>query len=384
MIIRFGVRNFFCFKEGIDIDFSLNSDVPLEISMGRDFATVMGIKGANGSGKTNVIKAIDFISNFCTKSADLDLDSKIDLDSYFRNEDPVDFYIEFRFEKREYRYELSLTNKNVVSEILYRERGKRETKILERTNDEVVFAVSELGELKDIQLRPNASVLSQSKKYKFRSEMEDLNVVNNFFTFILTNVGYLGRSDFSLTYNDMAENYKENPESFDLVKKIIVASDDGIEDIKILSRKNEDGEDISYPIFIHKSEDKSHFLTIYDESSGTKSLFKMMYMYWLVLSTGGVLALDEFDIHLHSLILPKIVDLFNDEQSNPKEAQFIFTAHNTEIIDKLSIYRTILVSKEDNESFCYRLDEVPGGMISSDEKISPLYLKGKLGGVPRV
>ncbi|NOR79400.1 MAG: hypothetical protein GQ529_00990, partial [Methyloprofundus sp.] len=78
----------------------------------------------------------------------------------------------------------------------------------------------------------------------------------------------------------------------------------------------------------------------------------------------------------------RILDLFLNDESNPKGAQFIFTAHNTEIIDWLGKYRTILVNKEDNESYCYRLDEITGSMIRNDRSIIPLYLDGKIGGIP--
>lgn len=58
-------------------------------------------------------------------------------------------------------------------------------------------------------------------------------------------------------------------------------------------------------------------------------------------------------------------------------------------MDYLGKYRTILVNKENLESYCYRLDEMPEGFIPNshlrgDRKISSLYLKKKLGGVPNL
>ncbi|TOA04168.1 hypothetical protein CGK40_02880, partial [Vibrio parahaemolyticus] len=41
-----------------------------------------------------------------------------------------------------------------------------------------------------------------------------------------------------------------------------------------------------------------------------------------------------------------------------------------------------LVNKEDGESYGYRLDEIPGSMIRNDRPITPLYVSGKIGGVP--
>jgi hypothetical protein len=53
-------------------------------------------------------------------------------------------------------------------------------------------------------------------------------------------------------------------------------------------------------------------------------------------------------------------------------------------MDFLGRYRTILVNKENNESYGYRLDEISGDIIRNDRPISPAYNAGKIGGVPHV
>ena len=94
--------------------------------------------------------------------------------------------------------------------------------------------------------------------------------------------------------------------------------------------------------------------------------------------------MDEFDINYHAFILPKLISLFENKDINKKTAQFIFTSHNTEIIDTLGKYRTYLVNKENNESYCYRLDEIQGDILRNDRLISPIYKEGKIGGVPKL
>lgn len=114
---------------------------------------------------------------------------------------------------------------------------------------------------------------------------------------------------------------------------------------------------------------------------GTKALFLNLYKYWLVLKDGALLVFDEFDTHLHPMILPEIIELFQSKSINKKNAQLLITAHNTEIIDSLGRYNTVLVNKENNESYCYRLDEI--SLLRNDRSISPIYKKGKIGGIPR-
>jgi maltooligosyltrehalose synthase len=83
-------------------------------------------------------------------------------------------------------------------------------------------------------------------------------------------------------------------------------------------------------------------------------------------------------------MLPKLLDLFDSPETNTKDAQFIFTSHITEVLEKLSKYRTYLVNKEENECYCYRLDEIGGDILRHGRAITPLYNEGKIGGVPNL
>lgn len=221
--------------------------------------------------------------------------------------------------------------------------------------------------------------------------MADLRAVNNYFTRIICNVGYAGmmRDNFGLSMNDVARLYHSNERLLGFAKDIIKTADPSITNISIIKGDDDDGKERYYPIFEHSNGSDIHRLIFLDESSGTQTLFNKMAMYWSTFIHGGILAIDEFDIHLHALLLPKIISLFENEKSNSLGSQFIFTAHNTEIMDYLGKYRTILVDKKNLESYCYRLDEmpatlVPGTTVRSDRKLSGLYLKRKLGGVPEL
>ncbi len=60
MLLKFGARNFYCFKEGIEISLELGSKCPESISRGKSVSNLLCIKGANGSGKTNALKILSF------------------------------------------------------------------------------------------------------------------------------------------------------------------------------------------------------------------------------------------------------------------------------------------------------------------------------------
>ncbi|MFT2675306.1 AAA family ATPase, partial [Escherichia coli] len=66
MLLEFGFKNFLSFKEGTSVSFKLDSKTPETVRSGRDFATVMCVKGANGSGKTHLLKALAFVGSFAS------------------------------------------------------------------------------------------------------------------------------------------------------------------------------------------------------------------------------------------------------------------------------------------------------------------------------
>jgi len=392
MIVNFGFKNYFSFKEGADITFSLDKTPAESIPNKNGISYVLGIKGANSSGKTNIIRALGFISDFIKNSHEFKNESLIEIDPFLMNEEDSEFYLDFYAGDFLYSYYISLNESKVTEEVLTR-KIKREVPVFHRKENTIEDCLSELDEIKKVKLKSNSSVLSMLNNIEFNMDMKPLRDALNFFKGLVANVDYSGLREAPIShgYHEICSAYKNvGVSSLAFVKKIIKLSDPSIVEIEIKERlDSESGKKTYLPYFIHKYGEEKKRIPIYDESSGTKILFRTMGLYWAVLDQGGVMAIDEFDLHLHAMILPHIIDLFENKKSNPNDAQFIFTAHNTEIMDYLGKYRTILVNKKNLESYCYRLDEMPEGLIPNshlrgDRKISSLYLKKKLGGVPEL
>lgn len=395
MILSYGFKNYFGFKEGAEVSFALNSRVPKDISFGRDVATILGIKGANGAGKTNLLKALCFVFDFAATSFRKEPGSEIEADPYFDSTEPSEFYINFKIKETFYFYELGVTPKKVAYERLSRkvistdksDKKTRKVLVFDRINNDIVKRIDEISDVDVISLRSNVSLISAANNYKFTKPLTLMEDVHEYFKRFISNVYYTGLSDFSVdsdSIHRISEYYSKITESFEFVKNIIINSDLGICDVVIRDRLDDKGNKVYFPIFYHCVEDKKHALTIYDQSSGTRSLFVKLQKYWYVLTYGGVLVLDEFDLNCHPFMLPKLLDLFESTQTNPLSAQFIFTSHITEVLDKLGKYRTYLVNKDCNESYCYRLDEIGGDLLRHGRPISPIYNDGKIGGVPKI
>ncbi|WP_321416453.1 ATP-binding protein [uncultured Desulfobacter sp.] len=375
MLLGFGVKNYFSFKEGVEVSLKKRAKDSSELKA----IDILCVKGANGSGKTNLLKIISFMHHFCCDSFKLKPEDIIGVESFFEKDEPSEFYIDFTIDETQYRYELSITDTNVLRETLFRKK-QRFVKIIERIDDEITLRINEFEDIDIIKLRSNASLISTAHQY----EVESINPIYYFFSSIISNVTMYGRYSEKWELSSVAELYYKDKSIFTFMKELIKKCDLGIYDIKIKKRKDETNSDIFYPEFIHKTNNSHKKLLYRNQSSGTRALFTQLWIYEAILDEGGVLVLDEFDINLHPHILPLLLELFKNKKINKHNSQLIFTTHNTQIIDSLGKYKVFLVNKEDNESYGYRLDEIPGEMIRNDRPISPLYDSGKIGGVPEL
>lgn len=362
----------------------LDANCPENISSGRSFSTILGVKGANGAGKTHLLKALAFVRNFCVDSFNNDPADLILFSSFFENAQPTEMYVEFAVNDVEYRYELELTDAEVLRETVYRTKSRR-SKLFERIGEKLSTPKA-LNGLQAIKLRKNASLISTAHQYE-RSELSD---IYNFFKSVFTNVGYTGRRDSYITLKFAAQLMDDHKHILNFAKEFIAKCDIGVSDIEIQKEEKEiasgttRNKEYDYsPFFHHRAKGENNVIHHGTESSGTKTLFRTLAIYKVALDVGGVVVFDEFDLHLHPHILPKIMALFDDKSSNPKNAQLIFTTHDDRVIDILGRYRTVLVNKEENESFAYRLDEIPGDIVRNDRSMLSAYNEGKIGGVPR-
>jgi uncharacterized protein len=379
MILEYGAKNFCCFKDWVNISFKVSANCPDQIQHEVPVTNILCIKGANGSGKTNVLKAMAFLSEFVKNSFSYKPDAKIPCETYFNSNNPTEFFVEFVSGDITYKYELVLTVDEVISETFYRKQS-RYSKIIERKGVKIVKCSKEFKDLESMKLRSNASIISTANQY----EVSEFKPIYEFFHFIITNVHFSGFSEQPMQVEFASEFFHLNNWVFEFVKEYIIKFDDGIDDIQIKSIKREDDKIEYYPLFKYKIDGKVKHLTYRSQSSGTKSLYLQLASYKLILDNGGLLALDEFDIKLHPHILPELLKMFTDSKTNPLNAQLVFSTHNVEILDILGKYRTYLVNKENNESYSYRLDEIPGDIIRNDRSLIPIYNSGKIGGVPSI
>src|SRR5699024_6645063 len=105
---------------------------------------------------------------------------------------------------------------------------------------------------------------------------------------------------------------------------------------------------------------------------------------WLnALETGGILVIDELNRSLHPNLLKYLVSLFHNKTVNIKNAQLIFTTHETSILKK-DLFRRDQIwfceKNKDKATILYPLTDF--SPRKNSENIEAYYLSGRYGAVP--
>lgn len=381
MILKFGARNFYSFKDWFEISFKLPEYCKSIIPNNDSLANVLAIRGTNSSGKTNVIKVLSFLERFVRSSFSFKLREGIFFEPFFDSKKSTNLFIVFLHDNIEYTYELEVMFDMVISETLFK-KDKRKVKLIERKNNEFTYITNELSNFEAMKLISNVSFISLAKQY----EIKEVDFFYDLFSTISSpNLISSGRHDSLFNHKVISKFYNNFPKAFEFAKDIIKRSDFGIIDIALVQITNEETNEIEYlPRFYYLVNKTKKILTFHDQSSGVKSLYLQLAFYQFSLQYGHTLVLDEMDLNLHPDLLPMLIDLYDDPFNNINKSQFIFTTHNVEIMDILGKYRLVFVNKENNQSYLYRLDEFPGNLLRNDRSIINYYNANKLGGRPKL
>lgn len=126
-----------------------------------------------------------------------------------------------------------------------------------------------------------------------------------------------------------------------------------------------------------------------DESAGTSKVVALAGPIIGTLTRGGVLVVDEFDARLHTLLAKQLVELFQDPATNPHDAQIVFASHDTNLLARTLLRRDQLwfveKSHKTHGSDLYSLAEIrldDGRVVRNDARYEADYLQGKYGAIP--
>lgn len=137
---------------------------------------------------------------------------------------------------------------------------------------------------------------------------------------------------------------------------------------------------------VHKSIDGTDVVFDFEqESDGTQKLFAFAGPWIDCLAHGYVLFVDELHDNLHPKLVHFLVQLFHNTETNPKNAQLIFTTHETSILNQ-EVFRRDQIwfceKNQQNATVVYPLTDF--SPRKGRENLELAYLSGRYGALPYV
>lgn len=392
MLIQFSVGNFLSFKEQSTLSLVasalkdiqiLSEDVIFNIGE-TDLALLKSatIYGANASGKSNFIKALDFFKWYVINSSkDIQAGERVNVESFRLSSSTVEepSYFEAIFCNAEYQYRYGFeTDENMVhSEWLYQKANKKRAKEVELFyRDEDGFNIHSkfiIGkELINKQMvRTNALLLSVAAQFNDMVAVEIVKWLND--TTIISGSNEKNIWDLAAIRLDdlkMKQRIVDFSRYADLGIENIEKVNNAI--ISMHTQYDDEGNEVKLINFPFKK----------NESEGTIKYFSLAYPIIDALDNGKRLIIDEFDSKMHPLLTCRIIALFNSKETNPKNAQLIFTTHDTNLLSA-SIFRRDQIWFTQKDRFgateLYSLAEYK---VRNDASFEKDYLSGKYGAIP--
>lgn len=392
MIIRFSVSNFLSFKEPSTLSLVATAlrdpDVNIDdVSFQLDGTNLQLLKsavllGANASGKSNFIKALHFFKEFVYNSfKGMQSSESIGIEPYRLNvttaKEPSMMELVFSINDYIYRYGFEVTQERICKEWLYRKACKtraKEIELYDREGDnyEIHYKYQQARELTDKKMiRDNALLLSTLAQF---NEPIAVTIVH-----WLKDTSCLIEENASSTLKESLQ-YLDNP----VIRRRIVAfsqfADLGIDNIEKLNDRLVS----THALYNDKGEKAGQAISPFEESEsqGTLKYFTLAYPILNALDSGSRLIIDELGAKLHPLLLEHIVLLFNSQETNPHNAQLIFTTHDTNLLSAHIFRRDQVWFTQKDRYGASQLFSLAEYKVRSNASFERDYLQGKYGATP--
>lgn len=416
-IIEFKFANFKSYKDEVVVDFTaLESDYlamntfqyGVENTIGSLLKTI-AILGPNASGKSNVIWALRAFRFFISESRKFAVDSRMQHDPFLLHTEQIDapttFYMKFVLRETIYSYQYSYDSTHFLSEQLVKYTSTEEQHtIFNRLDTGVVVSDNNvlgkfLNKHKHTTVLPNHLVLSESAIW----EPNMLQHIYAELSSIHAEVNY-GLINLKGNASTIAEFILRDNSSVitKQLEKLLTISDIGINSMNIIRHGDQEfvlpntlSEDVKKEIiernrwefrFGHKNRNNEVVEFQLDaESVGTQHLFTLGSIILNTLKEGGVLAIDEMNLAIHPQLFKMLIQLFHEPKSNPRNAQLIFTTHDTTIVSDNIMRADQIWFTEKNkygESDLYSAQDFEDMQICVP--FEKWYRAGRFGAVPNI
>ena len=406
MLLRFRFSNYRSFREEQELSLVASplSEMPETVmassAVPDGVLPVAAIYGANASGKSNVLKALQFTLGAVRDSfGQWPPNGPIPYEPYALDgspgTQPSQFVIDFLFEGSRYHYGFAANSDGIVSEWLHafpnqrrqiwfdRKRGRRitfsrmligeNTQIANMTRPNSLF-LSAAAQANHRVLTPmhqwlasGQPVVAQAPRASLSGTIELLESSETVLTTVnrLLRAADLGLVGLTIKPSDPPEPAASAPGG--IVRLLLLAK---------WHRLNRELE------FHHSGSAGSLMFSRDQESDGTLAYLSILASTLTRLGAGGLVLVDELDRSLHPILARSLIQLFNSKESNPKGAQLIFNTHDTNLLSGGLLRRDQIWFTEKDRKGASHLYPLTDFKPRKGENLENGYLQGRYGAIP--
>ena len=389
MIAEFKIRNFYSLRDEQALSFIPSNDdtsrdiYTEEVADGVSLLKIGCIYGSNASGKTNILKALDFFSQFMVNDS-MNKGDEIGVVPFLlddvSNKERSQFEMTFYLNREKYKLNLVLDNKVIYEEVLQVYSSVQPTLLYKRTYNaekdatDIVFGgkvglVKKGKEAIEGNTINNRTVISAFGKSNV--ERSRLNLVYEFFSQRIVPIMYPQSSLMDFTKRRITRDRDGRLKKF--ILHFLKASDFNISDIAIheeevnitpemeLMIKNTSGmpekaiEEIlkkgtlhsDEMFFVHHTSNGDKELYEELESRGTKRYMGLATILYDLLVHGVILPIDEIETSIHYELLSYFIKVFL--VNSKRGGQLIVSTHDINLLDEDYIRRDVIWFTDKND-----------------------------------
>lgn len=406
MLIEFRVKNFRSLRDEQVLSLLASNDKTLRDTHSHQTGIKAAphvlhsavIYGANASGKSNLLRALQYMRGVVLESAARQPNQLYNvqpfrLDSQTSQQASA-FEVIFLHQGVRYQYGFSMNQQAILDEYLFVYKAFKPQLWFRRNQEQFEYGSSFKGNKKTWQTSTRPDNLFLSVAVQLNSDM--LKPVFDWFAGDLHIFNEFSQLNPMFSWQEL-----QNPEQAQRFCHFLQAADISLAGITVEKSKTgqmmqvvqinratgqaqvELQETLQFSSK-HKVGNQEANFEWTDESTGTRNLITLYGPIQYILQKGRVLVVDELDSSLHPHLVQELVRLFHDPQRNPHGAQLIFTTHDASLLDVVGLFRRDQIwfteKQADQSSRLYSLwDQFSP---RKNESLGRAYLQGRYGAVP--